>query len=363
MTSALEQQPARPSASASKLGASRGGYADMAGLRGMQKSAVLMVALGEDKAAEIFKHLSQAEVEALSLEIAKAPKVPSDVVKDVVNEAVETVLAEDYLAEGGVDYARTLLRKSLGADRADEIISRLAATIERRPFEFLRCPPPEQIHVFLRNESPQTIALVVANLHTSLAAQVLSLLSPEEQADVAMRVARMGETRPEVVSQIESVMKQKLSNVIAQEYSSAGGVKSLADILNQADRSTERNVLDQLAQANGELAEEVRLLLFTFEDVVKLDDRSIQMVLKEVDQKDLAIALRGVPEEVAGKIFGNMSERGAELLKEEIQFQPPQRKRVVEEAQGRIVGVVRRLEEAGAFVLPRGGGPGEDALV
>jgi flagellar motor switch protein FliG len=360
--STATEQPTK-AAAPSKLGAARGGYSDIRGLRGIQKCAVLLVALGEDKAAEIFKHLNQTEVEALSLEIAKAPKVPSDVVKGVVTEAVETVLAEDYLAEGGVDYARSLLQKSLGAERAEEIISRLAATIERRPFEFLRRTPPEQIHVFLRNESPQTIALVVANLHTTLAAQVLSLLSPEEQADVAMRVAQMGETRPEVVSQIESVMKQKLSNVIAQEYSSAGGVKSLADILNQADRSTERNVLDQLAQFNGELAEEVRLLLFTFEDVVKLDDRSIQMVLKEVDQKDLAIALRGVSEDVKHRIFSNMSERGAELLQEEIDFQPPQRRRVVEEAQGRIVGVVRRLEEAGAVVISRGAGGGDDELM
>ena len=238
--------------------------------------------LGEERAADIFKHLSTTEVETLSLEIAKAPKVPSTTCTDVLDEAVENVLAEDYLAEGGVDYARALLQRSLGGDKAEEIISRLAATIERRPFEFLRRTPPEQIHVFLRNESPQTIALVVANLHTALAAKVLSLLTPEEQADVATRVAQMGETRPEVVNQVEAVMKQKLSNVIAQEYSTAGGVKSLAEILNQADRSTERNVLDQLAQTNGELAEEVRLLLFTFEDVVKLDDRSIQMVLKEV---------------------------------------------------------------------------------
>jgi flagellar motor switch protein FliG len=322
-----------------------------------------MIAIGEENAGEIFKHLSQTEVEALSLEIAKAPKLPSDVCKDVLTEAVETVLAEDYLAEGGVDYARTLLQRSLGGDKADEIISRLAATIERRPFEFLRRTPPEQIHVFLRNESPQTIALVIANLHTTLAASVLSLLTPEEQADVATRVAQMGETRPEVVAQIEAVMKGKLSNVIAQEYSSAGGVKSLADILNQADRSTERNVLDQLAQSNGELAEEIRLLLFTFEDVVKLDDRSIQMVLKEVDQKDLAIALRGVSDEVQHRIYANMSERGAELLKEEIDFQPPQRRRVVEEAQGRIVGVVRRLEEAGAVVISRGAGGGDDELM
>src|SRR5215211_2540141 len=332
-------------------------------LRGIEKAAVLLVAIGEERAGEIFRYLGDSEVEALSLEIAKSRKVPNEVCRDIIGEAVDTVLAEDYIAEGGVDYARSILERSLGASRAEEVIGRLAATIERRPFEFLRRTPPEQIHVFLRNESPQTIALVVANLHTTLAAQVLSLLAPEEQADVAARVAQMGETRPEVVAQIESVMKQKLSNVIAQEYSSAGGVKSLADILNQADRSTERNVLDQLAQANGELAEEVRLLLFTFEDVVKLDDRSIQMVLKEVDQKDLAIALRGVSDDVRHRIFSNMSERGAELLREEIDFQPPQRRRVVEEAQGRIVGVVRRLEEAGAVVISRGGGGGDDELM
>jgi flagellar motor switch protein FliG len=332
-------------------------------LRGIEKAAVLLVAIGEERASEIFRYLGDAEVEALSLEIAKSRKVPTDVSRNVIGEAVETVLAEDYIAEGGVDYARSILERSLGANRAEELIGRLSATIERRPFEFLRRTPPEQIHVFLRNEAPQTIALVIANLHTTLAAEVLSYLEPEEQADVARRVAKMAETRPEVVSQVENVMRQKLSNVIAQEYAAAGGVKSLADILNHSDRTTERNVLDELAKTEAELAEEVRLLLFTFEDVVKLDDRSIQMVLKEVDQKDLAIALRGVSDDVRNRIFSNMSERGAELLREEIEFQPPQRKRVIEEAQGRIVGVVRRLEEAGAVVLSRGGGSGDDELL
>lgn len=332
-------------------------------LKGIQKAAALLVAIGEQRAGEIFKYLGESEVEALSLELAKSQKIPTEVCRDVITEAVESVLAEDYLAEGGVDYARSVLMRSLGEDRADEIIGRLAATIERRPFEFLRRTPAEQIVVFLRNESPQTIALVVSNLHTTLAAQVLSDIDPEIQADVALRIALMAETRPEVVSHVENVMRSRLSAVGSQEYAAAGGVKSLADILNSSDRTTERHVLDELAKSDGELAEEIRLLLFTFEDVVKLDDRSIQMVLKEVDQKDLAIALRGVNEEVAGKIFGNMSERGAELLKEEIAFQPPQRKRVVEEAQGRIVGVVRRLEEAGAIVISRGGGSGEDALV
>jgi flagellar motor switch protein FliG len=331
-------------------------------MTGVQKAAALLVAIGEERAGEIFRHLGESEVESLSLEIAKAPKVPTSLCREVITEAVQSVLAEEYIAEGGVDYARSVLQRSLGSTRADEIIGRLAATIERRPFEFMRRTPPEQIHVFLRNESPQTIALVVANLHTSLAAQVLSLLPADEQADVARRIAVMAETRPEVVSHVESVMRQKLSNVVAAEYATAGGVKSLADILNHSDRTTERNVLDELAQKDAPLAEEVRLLLFTFEDVVKLDDRSIQMVLKEVDQKDLAIALRGVSEDVRSRIFSNMSERGAELLKEEIDFQPPQRRRVIEEAQGRIVGVVRRLEEGGAIVISRGAG-GDDELM
>src|SRR3954452_15685890 len=333
------------------------------GLKGIEKAALLLVAIGEERAGEIFRYLGDSEVEALSLEIAKSRKVPNDVARDVLGDAVEIVLAEDYIAEGGVDYARNILERSLAANRAEEVIGRLAATIERRPFDFLRRTPPEQIFVFLRNESPQTIALVVANLHTPLAAQVLSQLEPEEQAEVARRVAKMAETRPEVVAQVETVMRQKLSNIVAQEYAAAGGVKSLADILNHSDRTTERNVLDELAKNEAELADEVRLLLFTFEDVVKLDDRSIQMVLKEVDQKDLAIALRGVSEDVRARIFSNMSERGAELLREEIDFQPPQRKRVIEEAQGRIVGVVRRLEEAGAVVISRGSGGGDDELM
>jgi flagellar motor switch protein FliG len=331
-------------------------------MSGVQKAAALLVAVGEQRASELVRHLGDAEVEALSLEIAKARKIPDDVCRDVVTEAVDSVMAGEFIAEGGVDFARSVLERSLGSHRAEEIVGRLSATIERRPFEFLRRTPAEQIHVFLRNEAPQTIALIVANLHTSLAAQVLSLLDPEDQADVARRVARMGETRPEVVEQIEGVMRQKLSTVSKQEYAAAGGVKSLAEILNHSDRSTERNVLDELARNDGELAEEVRLLLFTFEDVSKLDDRSIQMVLKEVDQKDLAIALRGVEEAVRTRIFSNMSERGAELLKEEIDFQPPQRRRVIEEAQGRIVAVVRRLEDAGAIIISRGAG-GEDELM
>jgi flagellar motor switch protein FliG len=225
--------------------------------------------------------------------------------------------------------------------------------IEMRPFEFLRRTPPEQIVAFLRAESPQTIALVVASLHTVLAAQVLARLPEPLQPDIALRIARMGETSPKVIQLIEDVVRQKLSTLVEQEYSAAGGTKALAAILNYADRSTERNVLDNLASTDQELAEQVRRMLFVFEDIVKLEERAIQQVLREADQKDLVLALRGVPDAVKEVVLTNMSERGAEMLKEEMEIQQPQRKRDVDEAQSRIVAVVRRLEEAGTIVIAR----------
>ena len=329
-------------------------------MKGRRKAAVLLVALGPERAAEVFKHLRDDEIETLSLEMAKLQRVDAFTQATVLEELAATVEAYDSLLAGGVDYAREVLERALGPERALEIIGRLSSVIEMRPFEFLRRTPAEQLVTFLRNESPQTVALVIANLHTTLASQVLSNLPTSEQAEIAVRVARMGETSPDVVKQVESVMKKKLDSVVQQEYSSAGGIKSLAEILNHTDRSTERNVLDSLTEADEELAAEVRRLLFVFEDIVKLDDRSIQLVLREADQKDLALALRGVNDDVKERILSNMSERGATMLVEEMAYQPPQRKRVVEEAQGRIVAIVRKLEEAGALVLSRGE---EDAVV
>ncbi len=325
-----------------------------ASLKGRKKAAVLLVSLGSDRAADVFRHLREEEIESLSLEMAKLQRIDPTTTEGVLAELAATVQAYDSLTAGGVDYARDVLERALGSDRATEIIGRLSTVIEMRPFEFLRRTPPEQIVTFLHNEAPQTIALVIANLHTMLAAQVLAHLPESEQAEIALRIARMGETSPEVVKQVEDVIRQKLASVVQQEYSVAGGVKSLAEILNHADRSTERNVLDSLTETDEELGAEVRRLLFVFEDIVKLDDRAIQLVLREADQKDLALALRGVSEDVKDRILANMSERGAQMLAEEMEYQPPQRKRVVEEAQGRIVAIVRKLEEAGALVLARG---------
>jgi flagellar motor switch protein FliG len=322
-------------------------------VQGRKKAAVLLVALGPDRASEIFKHLHYEEIESLSLEMAKMQHLEPTMTTKIMEELAATVQAYDSIAAGGVEYAREVLEKAIGSDRAAEIIGRLSSVIEMRPFEFLRRTAPDQIVSFMRNEAPQTIALVVANLHTTLAAQVLANLPEEEQAEIALRIAKMGETSPEVVKQVEDVMRAKLATIVQNEYTTTGGVKSLAEILNHTDRPTERNVLDSLTETDEELAAEVRRLLFVFEDVVKLDDRSIQLVLREADQKDLALALRGVSDEVKTRVLNNMSERGAQMLLEEMEYQPPQRKRVVEEAQGRIVAIVRRLEEAGAVVLSR----------
>jgi flagellar motor switch protein FliG len=322
-------------------------------VKGRKKAAVLLVALGPERASEVFKHLHYDEIESLSLEMAKLQHIDPVVTGKVMEELAATVAAYESLAAGGVDYARDVLERAIGSERAAEIIGRLSSVIEMRPFEFLRRTAPEQIVAFLRNEAPQTVALVIANLHTTLAAQVLSNHPEEEQAEIAMRIAKMGETSPDVVKQVEEVMRAKLATVVQNEYTATGGVKSLAEILNHADRPTERNVLDSLTETDEELAAEVRRLLFVFEDIVKLDDRSIQLVLREADQKDLALALRGVADDVRDRVLQNMSERGAQMLLEEMEYQPPQRKRIVEEAQGRIVAIVRRLEEAGAVVLSR----------
>ncbi|MDX8153213.1 flagellar motor switch protein FliG [Patulibacter brassicae] len=326
------------------------------GISGRRKAAILLVSLGTDRAAQVFKHLRDEEIEALTLEMAKLGQVQPDHIEGVFEEAAAMTVALQSFAEGGVEFAREVLERSLGADRAEEIIGRLASVIEMRPFEFLRRTPPEQVAAFLRAESPQTRALVIANLSTRLASQVLAGMEPAEQADIALRVGTMSETNPEVVKRIEAVVRNKVASVIEQDYQAAGGVDTLAQILNNTDRGTERNVLDALAESDPELAEEVRRKLFVFEDVAGLDDRSIQLVLRDVEQRDLALALRGVDAQVQDRILANLSQRAAEMLRDEMEFQPPQLKRVVEEAQGRIVAVVRRLEEAGTLVIGRGNG-------
>jgi flagellar motor switch protein FliG len=332
-------------------------------LDGRRKAAVLCVSLGPQVAAEIMKHLDEESLEALTIEMAKTRNVEPEQASGVFDEVMELAYARGFLAGGGLYYAREALEAALGPDRADALLRKLGSAVETTPFDFLRRIPPEQIYAFLRTESSQTIALVIANLPSpDLAAKVLQQLPPERQADVALRIATMGQTSPAVVKDVAAVMKQKLDLVMHQEYAVAGGVQSVAEILNQADRATERNILDGLAREDPELADEVRSLLFVFEDILKLDNRSVQMILKEVDTKDLALALRGASEDLTDAILTNMSQRAAEMLREEMEIMPPQRRRVVEEAQSKIVAVVRRLEDAGQLTIARGGGGDEELI-
>lgn len=328
-------------------------------LTGRQKAAVFLITIGSNRAAEVLKYLSEREIEALSAEMASLWRIKAETAETVVQELAERFDDANEFAMGGPQFAREVLEHLLGASRAEEILGQITAQAELRPFDFLRRTPPEQIATFLADEAPQTIALVVASLHSSLGAKVLGCLNPETQVDVAMRIATMEDTNPGVVEDIERGLRLKLSNVLTQEFSQAGGVDSLAELLNGAGRSTERTVLDAIAQVDGELADEIRQRLFTFDDVVQLSDRDIQLLLREVDQKDLALALRGVSDEVKETIFRNMSSRGVEMLKDDLETGKPQRRSVVEEAQSRIVAAIRRLEEAGAIVIGRGDGEGE----
>ncbi len=331
-------------------------------MSGRRKAAVLIATLGAERAASVIQHMAEDEVEALSLEMAKLEAVGERTAESIMAE-LATLTEEQIAVSGGLELTREVLEHALGAERAEELLGRLSSVTEMRPFEFLRRTPPDQIAAFLKAESPQTVALVVANLHSGLAAQVLARLPETMRPEVALRIARMGEASAEIIHQIEDIVRQKLSAVVQQEYATAGGVKALADILGHTDRSTERVVLDHLGSEDGELAEEVRRMLFVFEDIVKLDDRAIQQVLREADQKDLVLAMRGAPEAVKQGVLSNMSERGAAMLTEELEIQQPQRKRDVDAAQGRIVAVVRRLEEAGTIVVSGDDGDPESDVV
>lgn len=342
--------------------ASASGGNPTAAFSGRQKAAALLVSLGPEKAAEIMRFLPDEEVEQLSADMAEIYRVDYSVSEALYQEMYVSLAPGSEVALGGLEYTREVLENLLGPQRAEEIISLLQARGEVRPFEFLRRTPPEQICALLKDEAPQTIALVVASLWPSVAGQVLTHLPPDQQAEIATRIATMRETNPGVIGAIDQGLRQKVSAISTAEFHSPGGVDSLADILNNAGRSTERHVIETLASNAPELADAVRMKLFTFEDLSVLEERDMQLILRDVEGKDLVLALRGVPEDLVNKFLSNMSERAAQTLREDMEVMPPQRRTVVEEAQGKIVGIVRRLDEEGTIVLPRGeeeGGGGE----
>ena len=327
----------------------------MARFSGVQKAAIFIMQVGKDRAAPVLRSLREQEVSEIMAEVARLSNLEKEAIEEVLNEFRETFIARAHVAQGGYEAARELLEASYGGDKAEEILVNLGVTLVAAPFEFLRRTDTRQVLSYLQDEHPQTIALVLAHMNPDAAAMVLSALPEEEQRDVAQRIASMDRTSPEVIEQVEAILEKKLSTVIQQaDFTSAGGIQSLVDILNRSDRATERLILEGLERNNPELADDVRNRMFIFEDITTLDDRSVQLVLRQVDAKELAIALKGVDQKVRDKIMHNMSERAAANLAEEINLLGPIKLKTVEESQAAVVRVIRVLEEAGQIVMSRG---------
>ena len=325
-------------------------------LDGLQKAAVLLITLGPEKAANIFKHLKEEEIEQLTLEIANTRSVSPSQKEEVLNEFYEVCLAQQYIAEGGIGYAKDLLQKALGEEKAKDVLGKLTASLQVRPFEFIRKTDASQILNFIQDEHPQTIALILSYLSPSQAAGIVGSLPPDKQTDVAKRIATMDRTSPDVIKEVEDILEQKLASLVSQDYTIVGGVDSVVAILNTVDRGTEKHIMENLEIEEPELADEIRKKMFVFEDILLLDDRAIQRVLRDVDNADLGVALKAANEEVQNVIFKNLSKRLAAMIKEDMEFMGPVRMKDVEEAQQKVVSVIRKLEDSGEIVISRGGG-------
>lgn len=324
-------------------------------LSGKERAAILLISLGPENSAEVFKHLNEEEIEELTLQIANMRMVSSNEKKDTIESFYQLALAQEYISEGGINYARNILERAVGPNKAVDIINKLTSSLHVRPFEFIRKADPNQLLNYIQNEHPQTIALILSYLGSGQAAQILANLSPEKQGDVTRRIALMDRTSPEVIKEIEKVLESKFSSMLSQDFTSAGGLQTTVDILNAVDRGTEKTIMEELDIKDAELSEEIRKRMFVFEDIVSLDNRSIQRIVREIDNSQWAIALKGASEEVKEVIFSNMSKRLVEMIEEDIEFMGPVRIRDIEEAQQNIVNTIRRLEEDGEIITPRGG--------
>ena len=325
-------------------------------LTGIQKAAILFIVVGPERASKVFKFLKEDEVEQLTLEIANTKNITPSVKDEVLDEFYEVCLAQQYVTEGGISYANDLLEKSFGAEKAKEIIGKLTDSLQVRPFEFVRKTDPSQLLNFIQDENSQTIALILSYLSAGQAATIVSALSPDKQADVAKRIAQMDRTSPDTIRDVEHVLERKLASLVNQDYTIAGGVDAIVEILNTVDRGTEKHIMETLEIEEPELADEIRRKMFVFEDILSLDDRSIQRVLREVDNNELATALKSANEEVQTVIFNNLSKRLVAMIKDDMDFMGPVRLKDVEEAQQKIVNIIRKLEDSGEIVISRGGG-------
>ena len=325
-------------------------------LSGLEKAAILLISLGPEKSVNVFKHLKEDEIEQLTLEIANTRSVSAAKKEEVLDEFYEVCLAQQYIAEGGISYAKELLEKALGSEKAKDVIGKLTASLQVRPFEFVKKTDPTQLLNFIQDEHPQTIALILSYLSSAQASVIIAALSPEKQADVAKRIAQMDRTSPDVIKEVEKVLERKLASLVNQDYTIVGGVDAIVEILNTVDRGTEKHIIETLEIEEPELADEIRRKMFVFEDILSLDDKSIQRVLREVDNNELAMALKGSTEEVQTVIFNNLSKRLAVMIREDMEFMGPVRLKDVEEAQQKIVNIIRKLEDSAEIIISRGGG-------
>jgi len=332
----------------------------MAGeMTGVRKAAILLVSLEQDRAAQILKRMPPEAVEEISREIASLGEIPPAARREVLNEFYGLALANAYMSEGGLEYAKALLRKSLDEKEADRVIKQVTQQVQTTPFSFLQKAESENLLTFIQDEHPQTIALILAHLPPQKSSEILVGLPSAKQVEVVKRIANMEQTNPEVIREVERGLEHRLSDIVSQTFEKAGGVEAVAEILNLADRSTEKGIMEGLEAEDPDLVEQIRRLMFVFEDILLVNDKGIQAVLKEVDNEELALALKTASEELKQKIFKNMSERAAQLIQEDMQYMGPVRVSDVEAAQQKIVDVVRRLEDAGEIIIAGRGGEKE----
>ncbi len=323
-------------------------------ISGPRKAAIFLATLGADISAKIFKSLDEAEIEAVSTEISRLPTVDEGITSAVLKEFLEMALTKQYITTGGLNYALEILEKALGRNRAIEVVGRIQAAVQPVRFAAVRKADPNQLASILRREHPQTVALILANLEPETGATILAGLPDDIRAEVIVRVATIDKTSAEVIKQIEHVLEKQVSAGFASGVTYGGGTKTVAEVLNRVDPTTQKAILERLDEYSPSLAEQIRALMFTFEDLVTVDDRGLQRIIQEVDQKDLVLALKAAGEEVAAKIFKNMSERTAGIVKQEMEFLGPVRLKDVEEAQRKVVAVTRKLGESGEIILTAG---------
>ena len=326
---------------------------------GLRKAAILLLSVGKDIASEVVGRLERSHIEEITRQIAEIDSVGSEEQNKVLDEFYKLALAHSYADQGGIGYAQSLLEKSLSPEESAEILKQVSQTIQQTPFQFLAKTDAENILTFIQDEHPQTIALILAYLQSEKSSEILTGLTQQKQIEVIKRIAAMEQTNPEVIKEVEAGLETRLSDVVSQTFDKAGGVESAAEILNLADRSTEKGILEGLETDDPDLVEQIRRLMFVFEDIMLVDDKGIQMVLKEVDNDELSMALKAASDELKQKIFSNMSERASQLINEDMEYMGPVRLSDVENAQQKIVDVVRRLEDSGEIMIQGRGGESE----